>query len=123
MSDQPLSPLPSLDAAGFDPLAEALTLAGTGVRITERLTTRGQPPRERSYATRRGPGSVFRIPLPGVEGAITYFIERASDAWLLMSDPADVDVPTPFAKRTARRFPASLFGLRQIEQVVLAETR
>lgn len=123
MTDPPLVPLPGAAPDPLDPLAEALHLAVGTARIVERLGERGQRPRERSYATAAGPGMVLRVPLPGVEGAITYFIERNVDAWLLLADPSDTDAPTPFARRTARRFPSGVFGLRQIEAVVLAETR
>lgn len=123
MTDPPVTALPTREPDPVDPLAEALHLAVATKRIAERLGERGQRPRERTYATKAGPGAILRIPLPGVEGALTYFIERAEDAWVLLADPSDTDAPTPFARRTARRFPSGVFGLRQIEAVVLAETR
>ena len=116
MTDPPLMPLPPRLSDASDPLVEALHLSVAAQRISERLGSRGQHPRERVYATGSGPGVVLRVPLPGVEGAITYFIERSTDAYLLLADPSDISLPTPFA--AARRV-----AIRAVSSVILAETR
>lgn len=124
MSRQPpVVPLPPIEPPPFDLLAESLALAATGARLALRLAERNQRPRELTYASARGPGIALRIPLGPVEGAISYFVERDVDGWLLLADPSDATGPTSFATRTARRFPAGIFGLRSIEQCILAETR
>ena len=122
-SRRPVTPLPTLEPPPFDLLAESLALAAAGARIALRLAARNQRPRELTYASGTGPGVAMRIPVGPVEGAISYFIERDADGWLLLADPSGATTPTSFATRTARRFPAGALGLRQIEQVILAETR
>lgn len=122
-SEHPVLPIPSQEPPPFDLLEESLALAAQAGRIALRLAERNQRPRELTYGSARGPGIALRIPLGPVEGAISYFIERERDGWLLLADPSDATQPTSFARRTARRFPAGAFGLRSIEQLILAETR